>query len=425
MNKHHRIWSYITGQPWLITKPGLELISQIASRQGDVEAVLAKRGDIADATHRLELRGNVALLPVRGPIFRYANLFTDISGATSVSTMATDFQAALDNPEVSAIILEIDSPGGEAAGINELAGLIRAGAKKKPVKAYVSNYGASAAYWLASGASEIVVDATAMLGSIGVVIGYQTCDDDGYLEIVSTISPKKRLDPSTDEGRSEIQARADDLAEVFASTVSSYRGLSLSQVIDVEGGLLIGAKAVAAGLADRIGNLEGLIAELQNKNMPRPSWPRASKAAQTATTTTKGEDMTPDELRAAYPAACQEIYNQGQAAATATEAIKAAATQAATAERTRIEAVLALGKKPAEGSTEASLLTMALDGATTKEEAAYNLLTASRQRTKQAAADLADDAADIPVIDTTGGEAEPTADERKATIGNMVAGARR
>ncbi|KEZ65412.1 hypothetical protein C5I_0136090, partial [Pseudomonas syringae pv. syringae FF5] len=111
------------------------------------------------------VRNGVAIIPVVGPVFRYANLFTEISGATSTQVLATDLQSALDDPSIKSIILNIDSPGGVAAGINELADQIHAGRARKRIVAYVGGTGASAAYWLASAASEIVIDETALLGS--------------------------------------------------------------------------------------------------------------------------------------------------------------------------------------------------------------------------------------------------------------------
>src|SRR5690606_30919548 len=122
---------------------------------------------------------------------------TEISGAVSVGILARDFSEALANPKIRGIVLEIDSPGGEATGINELGKMIAAGARQKPVIAYGGGMVASGAYWLASAAGEIVVDETAMLGSIGVVITARKRDgSDGTVEIVSSQSPNKRVDPA-------------------------------------------------------------------------------------------------------------------------------------------------------------------------------------------------------------------------------------
>jgi ClpP class serine protease len=102
---------------------------EIASRAIDepiatIEALEAKLGRPVNADGNMTVRDGVATIPVRGPLFRYANLFTMISGATSYETLATDLQQAIDDPKVRGIILMIDSPGGEVNGSAELANMI-------------------------------------------------------------------------------------------------------------------------------------------------------------------------------------------------------------------------------------------------------------------------------------------------------------
>ncbi|MEE4465088.1 S49 family peptidase, partial [Azotobacter chroococcum] len=165
-----RAFELAASRPWLMLPDALDTLMAIADRQGDPEALEARLGKPLDNTRAVSLRDGVAVIPVTGPIMRYANLFTRISGATSTQELATDLQAALDDPKVRAIVLNVDSPGGEATGINELADMIHAARGRKPIKAYVGGTGASAAYWIASAADEVVVDDTALLGSIGVVV---------------------------------------------------------------------------------------------------------------------------------------------------------------------------------------------------------------------------------------------------------------
>lgn len=114
-------------QPWLMLPDALDNLLTISDRMGDPVALATKRGERLEETRRVTMRGNVAVVPVVGPIFRYANLFTEISGATSTQVLATDLQRALDDPKVKSIVLNIDSPGGVASGINELAEMIYAG----------------------------------------------------------------------------------------------------------------------------------------------------------------------------------------------------------------------------------------------------------------------------------------------------------
>jgi signal peptide peptidase SppA len=264
-----RIWNRIAGEPWAITETALHTILEIAARENESpQAVAAKLGRNLQNTYSVTERDGVAIIPVTGPLFRYANLFTMISGASSYELIARDFTAALENPQIKGIILDIDSPGGEVNGVSELSNMVFAARGKKPVVAYASGDAASGAYWIASAADEIVVSETSALGSIGVVGMYQGKSGKSAeaVEIVSSQSPHKRLDPTTDDGRSRLQIRIDSMADVFIETIARNRNVSAENVQNHYGGgdVMIGAKAVSAGLADRVGSLEGLVAELSS-----------------------------------------------------------------------------------------------------------------------------------------------------------------
>lgn len=268
-----RIWNRLAGEPWAITETALHTILEIAARENESpQAVAAKLGRNLQNTYSVTEREGVAIIPVTGPLFRYANLFTMISGASSYELIARDFMASLENPQIKAIILDIDSPGGEVNGVSELSNMVFAARGKKPVVAYASGDAASGAYWIASAADQIVVSETSALGSIGVVGMYQGKSGKSAeaVEIVSSQSPHKRLDPTTDDGRSRLQIRIDSMADVFIGTIARNRDVSAEDVQNHYGGgdVMIGAKAVSAGLADRVGSLEGLIAELSSQKSP-------------------------------------------------------------------------------------------------------------------------------------------------------------
>ncbi|MDP9176695.1 MAG: S49 family peptidase [Gemmatimonadota bacterium] len=263
---------------WAITPEALETMMSVAAREHPLtpDALEAFRGDALQNTRRATVRDGVAMIPVRGPLFRYAGFFTEVSGATSYATIATDFTEALSNAQVKSIVLMIDSPGGEVNGIAELSSMIFAARGQKPIAAYVSGQGCSAAYWLASAADEIVVNATSVLGSIGCLVTFvdtRARDEASgvkHVEIVSSQSPKKNLDPMNDEGRAEVQALVDELAQIFVDAVARNRGVAARTVVSDfgQGGLMIGKTAIASGLADRLGSYESLLAELKSGAAP-------------------------------------------------------------------------------------------------------------------------------------------------------------
>lgn len=285
----HRLMSLAASMTWAISPSWLTQILAIANREGPgPEAVARELGRPLDNTRSVTNRDGVAVIPVTGPIFRRANAFSEISGATSVQVLATDLHLALDSEDVSAIVLEVDSPGGEVAGISELADMIYAARGRKPIVAYVDGTCASAAYWLASACDEIVATDTAVIGSIGVVraVPNPGATRSADIEIVSNVSPNKRPNVRTEEGRAVYQAEVDALADVFVSRVARNRGVSVDAVLADfgQGGCLIGAGAVAAGMVDAVGSLESVIAShsssrsqptgAQAVSVTRPASPR-------------------------------------------------------------------------------------------------------------------------------------------------------
>ena len=366
-----RAFELASAQPWLMLPDALDNLMSIADRQGDPEALEARLGKALDNTRSVTMRNGVAIIPVTGPIFRYANMFTRISGATSTAVLSTDLQAALDNPSVKAIVLQIDSPGGEANGINELGDMIHSARDKKRIVAYIGGSGASAAYWLASAASEIVVDDTALLGSIGVVLNVSVTKEEGgkkSYEIVSSTAPNKRPNIETDEGRAEIAKTVDALAGVFVSKVARNLNVSADAVPEMggHGGLKVGAEAVAAGLAHRVGSLESVIAELAG---PASNSPRKLIVPTIVKTTA--------ELRAAIEAGTDPLTIEVCGPDTAAiEAAQATAVATAVAdERVRHAGVTALAAPGFEAEIKA-----ALDNGSTVEATALTLYKAAQDR---------------------------------------------
>lgn len=288
------VLQWILEHKWAITPTALQTIISVVERDNDLsmetiakaihgsawERYITKDGEInygalegsnypiLDGTRRVSFADGIAILPVIGPIFPRANLMT-MSGGSSIQSLAYDFNVALESDAVKSIILNIDSPGGEITGVNDFADMIYAARDKKPVISYVYGLGASAAYWLASASSEIVLSPTAEVGSIGVVAGYSDRRKEKEkrgitdIEIVSSQSPYKRPDPATTGGRAQIQELVDSLADVFVGAVAKNRGIESSKVLENygQGKMFVGEEAVRRGLVDRIGSLESVIGE--------------------------------------------------------------------------------------------------------------------------------------------------------------------
>lgn len=308
---HARIIGEVLSTPWLITEEWLHTIYSIACRENlyDPEALTAKRLARMENSHRAKQYNSIAVIPISGPIFPKSNLMTEYSGATSAEAVARDLQSAMDNSDIERIILDIDSPGGHVTGINELANIIRTHTESKQITAYVAGTGASAAYWLASAASEIVVDATSRVGSVGVVTAFPKSNGD-TIEIVNSASPNKRPDITTEEGKKVVVDQMDALADVFISSVAGFRNTTVETVKKDfgRGGVLIGEHAVKAGMADRLGSFDQLLTENGGKPMPAPEG--------------KTNVMTLATLKEKHGEVYQEAFNEGAASTNSSMAAK-------------------------------------------------------------------------------------------------------
>ena len=396
----------VTGTPWAIMEPALKSITEIADRtevnldtlrQWKPEAVEAVDGQ-ASRNGNFTIRDGVAIVDVQGPIFRHANLLTDFSGATSLALLAKDFNAALTDGDVKSILLNIDSPGGQADGIAEFADMVRAAQSFKPVDAFIGGMGASAAYWIASAAGNITISQTGFAGSIGVVATIQdTSERDAAegvktLKFISSVSPNKQLDPATDEGGAEIQSIVDGLAAVFVNAVAGFRGVSAETVLSRfgQGGVMMGADAVASGLVDAVGSFEGMLESMVSQNSVTLEGETMAEDT-TATVEATAQPVTLESVRAGYPDIAAALTAEG-----------------ATAERGRILGIEA----NALPGHDTLIAEMKADGTTTPEQAAVKVLNAERGKGDTAMQAIAAAVADVPVVvaDTVVSEDKPKVD---------------
>jgi ClpP class serine protease len=218
-------------------------------------------------------RGNVGIIEINGMLWTHDDITAYFLALNTYESIALEYGRMMDNEGIDGVILAINSPGGLVAGCNELAEMIYAGREAFPlgVTAHVVGSAESAAYWLASAASEIVIDSTSILGSIGAILGvYKEPEEDeeGGKEVVfvSSVSPLKAADPESKEGAEEYQNTVNQVGQVFVETVARNRGTDVETVLANfgQGGDRVGAEAVKAGMADRIGSLESVIKDMRS-----------------------------------------------------------------------------------------------------------------------------------------------------------------
>lgn len=358
----------ITAEPWAITEDGLQQILTIAQREHDVaEAVRSIDGQNLNNSQDVEIRDNgTAIIPITGPIFRYANLFTRISGATSIDVLAKDIQKAVDDPQVKSIVFEIDSPGGQVTGVADTAQMIAN--IKKPTTAFIGGTGASAAYWLASAADTIVASQTALVGSIGVLLSVAK-DEDDKIHIVSSQSPNKRVDVKTDDGRSQVQAMVDELASVFISAVAKYRGVDEDTVLSDfgKGSVKVAGSALLSGMIDSIGLLETLIAGFTGEST-------SEVIAMSKEDNDNLPEVTVEYIKLNHPAVAQSLIAEGAQSVKQDDLIAKGRSEGAESERARIKGVLDVSLS----GHEQLVKQLAFDGQTSPAEAALKVLEAEK-----------------------------------------------
>ena len=244
----------------------------------------------------------IAVIEISGVLIHRGGWIGQSSGQTSYEGIAAQIEAAARDPSVRAVALEIDSFGGEVAGIFDLADQIRALRRNKPVWAFIAEHAFSAGYALASQADRILLPRTGAVGSIGVVVMHADLSDQldqVGVRITLIHSGQHKVDgnpyePLPESVRDDIQREIDVLRFLFAETVAAGRAGQVSQdaALATEAGTFRGTDAVAAGLADEVIDLtrgfarfrESLSAPSPTARLPRATYPRAKEAAMSAKT---------------------------------------------------------------------------------------------------------------------------------------------
>lgn len=277
------ILAEIARTPWAIAPEALRGI--LSAVNGDasertvfhgasqVEQVVASTalGQPRPGSKFSHVRGDVGAIQINGPIVPRADGMEAMSGAlASVDRLTAEFEALDADPAIRRIALIIDSPGGAVTGISEFATRIRAASK--PVVAYVYGHAASAAYWIASAASEIYTANTSLVGSIGVVMSLERGEAD-KVEIVSSQSPDKRPDLDDDAAFAKLQPLVDGLASIFIDTVAANRNTTSADVIKNfgRGGMLLPTDAARVGMIDGVMTLAEFVARQAGETPAQPT----------------------------------------------------------------------------------------------------------------------------------------------------------
>lgn len=274
--EYKRCVEVVSEAMWAIHPPALAVVLGIIGERAsgnhptpeEIKARIGTRaaGEPADT-------GSVAVIPLRGTITPRADLMSEMSGGVSVESFTEAFRAAIADPAVTAVLIDIDSPGGDAKMIPELASTIMAARGAKPIVAQANTMAASAAYWIAAACDEIAVTPSGDVGSIGVYSAHT--DMSVALEkagVKTTLVhageykvERNPFEPLSAEAQAAMQERADAIYATFVAGVAAGRGVDAQTVIDDfgKGRMLLAAQAVEAGMADVVATFDETLARLQ------------------------------------------------------------------------------------------------------------------------------------------------------------------
>lgn len=281
--------SRLYGTPLLIARPKLDVIlSVLGSRIGlpdlDMAMPLPTPRQSATSGH-----AGIAVIPVVGTLVRRSMGIEAASGLMSYGEIEARLDAALADPQVAGILLDLDSPGGEASGVFELAERIRAACTIKPIWAHANDAAYSAAFAIAAACQRLTLSQTAGVGSIGVIalhVDQSVKDAKDGLNYTAVFAGSHKNDfsphePLTPQATTALQTEVDRLYDIFVNQVGQMRGIDPDAVRATEAGLFYAEQAVAAGLADAVMPFEQVMTEFTNalaakQRLAQPGVARAS-----------------------------------------------------------------------------------------------------------------------------------------------------
>ena len=259
----------------------------------------------------------VAIIPIHGLLTKRTELFAPIFGTTSYEEIYNAISQAQKDQDVSSILLDIESPGGEVSGLFDLVDFIYQSRNIKPIYSVANDHAFSAAYAIASATSKIFVNRTSGVGSVGVIathVDVSEADKKDGIKFTTVFAGSKKNDlsphePISDEAVSDLQNEVDRLYEMFVETVSRNRNLSAEQVTATQAATYFAGNAISIGLADEMVSSEkmfekiitfgGKMNELEKYKADVLEISKPCKLANAENKIAKfiEEDLTPDQVK--------------------------------------------------------------------------------------------------------------------------------
>ncbi|APO74261.1 signal peptide peptidase SppA-like protein [Rhizobium etli 8C-3] len=216
---------------------------------------------------------DIAFIDIEGSLVNKGKWLGKSSGMTSYEGIIAQALAAKDDASVRGVVYEVDSFGGEVTGAFDCAEVLYEVSQTKPTIAVLTDHACSAGYLLASAARQIVIPATGICGSIGVIsmhvdMSAWLAKEGLNVTILKAGARKADFNPYEPIPKEVLERELAELEELrveFAATVARYRAGRLSEqsALATEAGVYRGQKAVEAGLADAVARPSQVLAAFE------------------------------------------------------------------------------------------------------------------------------------------------------------------
>ena len=318
MTQSNPLLTRLGGRPLAIAPRALDGLLA-AGPMLDARPAMFPARDAPPGTHAVTDAG-IAVVPIIGPLVTRGDWLTSLLGASDYGEIASAVEAALADPSARAVLLEIDSPGGEVGGLFDLVDRLVSlrEAAQKPLWAVANESALSAAFAIASVADRLYVTRTAEVGSIGVVaihVDESVADVMAGLKWTLVHAGDRKIDgnahePLSDAAFSAIKADVDALYADLVALVARNRSISPDAVRATEAAIYRGQRGIETGLADKLGTVDLALADLTRALDPPRLITGASQRARAHQPSRRKTQMTIDaELDAAAEDAAVEETN--------------------------------------------------------------------------------------------------------------------
>ena len=265
----------IMSAPWMLAPEQLAEIqaiyqSHLRGDKIDIKGIVAKVAAQESPVKGYDVIDGAAIITIDGIISKKRTFWSYFFGGSASSEVAQLFSAAMADPAVESILLDIDSPGGTVDGTQELAELIFSYRGQKPIIAWTDGKMASAAYYIGAAADAIYISGDMPdIGAIGVTmlhVDYSEAarkagvrETDIYAGRYKRIASSNR--PLSGEGKAYLQDQVDYVYSVFVNDIARFRNKTVVEVLEkmADGRIFIGRQAIKAGLADGVSARDRLL----------------------------------------------------------------------------------------------------------------------------------------------------------------------